>query len=150
MTPKLSLSPSRQGKKQVIVFVDPDLFDLVTKKTDKEGKTKQEILAEGINAFFSAHDKQAPLSLGHSRIVRRRNGVAQVRDNGPSCRQGRRPIMGWFLEKEVAAVKKFAKEVNCPLQKIGEFGLKHITGLETLVDAKAITKETKSRKRSSK
>jgi hypothetical protein len=134
MKPKNALPPSRQGKKQVIAYVDPSLAESVREKASSEDKTNQEIIAEAINAFFMSHGREPVFLVGHYRIVRRRKGVSKVRENIAACREGKRAVMGWFDAQSVSKVRKFAKEINLPIQEVLEVGLLHVTGRRLLPD----------------
>jgi hypothetical protein len=129
---KNSIPPSRQGKKQVITYVSPDLGDAVRKKAEEEGKTLQEMLAEAMNAVCEIHDMPPIFKTGHKRIVKRKQGQSKIRslNNAPSCRTGRKPIGGWFKEEEVRNANHFSNEISIPIQKILEIGLKQITGIK--------------------
>ena len=128
---KNSIPPSRQGKKQVITYVSPEIGEAVLNKAEKESKTLQELVAEAMNKVCELHDKEPIFKTGHSRVVKRKAGRAQLRtlNNAPSCRNGKRPIGGWFEEQQVKSAVSFSEEISLPIQKILEIGLKQITGL---------------------
>ncbi len=118
MKMKNNLPPSRQGKKQIIAYVSPEIADQVRAKADKEGKTNTEVVAEAMNAVFESHGRSAVFPLGHNRIVRRHKGISKVRTtaNAPRCRAGTRPVGAWFdahlvkMASELAAEQKTSKQ----------------------------------------
>lgn len=128
---KNSIPPSRQGKKQVITYVNSEIGTAVLSKADNEGKTLQELVAEAMNKVCELHNREPIFKTGHSRIVKRKAGRAQLRtlNNAPSCRNNKRPIGGWFEEHQVKEAVLFSEEISLPIQKILEIGLKQITGM---------------------
>lgn len=134
MKPKASTPPSRQGKKQMITYVDLELATAVEKKAAKEGKTMQELLAEAANIVLAAHDRAPIFKPEHQRVLRRRRGRSQPRTNAnaPDCRTNKRPIGGWYEYKSVEATRAFASEIGMGRERMLEVGLRHITGLQLM------------------
>jgi hypothetical protein len=134
MRPKASVPPSRQGKKQMITYVDVDLVEAVEAKAAREEKTLQELLAEAANAVMLAHGRQALFKPEHQRVLRRSSGRSQARtrDNAPMCRTDKRPIAGWYDYRAVELTAKFSKEIGMGRERMLETGLRHITGLSLM------------------
>jgi hypothetical protein len=134
MQPKASVPPSRQGKKQMITYVDADLARAVEKKAASENKTMQELLAEAANSVLAAHDRAPILKPKHQRVLRRKRGRSRPRTNAnaPECRTGKRPIGGWYEIKEVQDLAAFARELGLGRERMLEIGLRHITGLQLM------------------
>ncbi|MBO9428474.1 ribbon-helix-helix domain-containing protein [Sulfitobacter sp. R18_1] len=125
---KNKLPPSRQGKQQVIAYVEPALAERVHQKAENEGKTTTEVVAEALNSYFVAEGRAPVFPLGHLRIVRRRKGVSKVRNssNAPACRSGTRPVGAWFDAHLVKMATDLASETGVSKQEMLTQGLKNI------------------------
>lgn len=129
-----TLPPSRRGKKQLITYVEPDIADRVVELRREQGKTKQEIVADAMNAFFRAHNRTPVFPGGHQRVIERNRGLAKARaeDKAAACRSGKFSVAGWFDPEPVRVAKAFAEELNIPLQDMLKFGILHVTGASPL------------------
>lgn len=127
---KASQPPSRLGKKQMIVYADPELVEAVEAKAGREEKSLQEMLAEAANAVMRAFGRAPVFEMGHERIVRRSKGRSTTRNGKrtPQCRNGKRPIGGYYKIADVEAATDFASEIGLGRERMLEIGLQHITG----------------------
>lgn len=135
-------APSRVGRKQIIAYCDPTTVADVHALRESEGKTVQEILGEAINASFLRHGLTPPIiELGHRRVVRRtkqklskaRTDAPTIAKEGtkggyvyPSCRQGLRPLAGWFDQHVYDAVVALSARVGESIQDIVRLGISRI------------------------
>ena len=124
-------APSREGKKQVIAFLQPLQAEAAYAKAAKDDKTNQEVIGDALNAEFAFYGKPPPVPPGHFRIVRRTQKRAEVRSESTSasCRSGRVAYGGWFDEEIVAKLGRHASEFSLSVQAIIEHGLELITGV---------------------
>jgi hypothetical protein len=123
-------APSRLGKMQIIMFVDPHLAAHVNAKHQREGKTKQELIAEAANAMLALQDQAPILTGGHARTFKRKRNVSVARTNEqtPACRTGKVSIGGWFPIAEVQSLKDYVKTQKSSLQDFLILGMWEITG----------------------
>jgi hypothetical protein len=121
-------APSRQGKKQIIGFIEPSLVDAFHAKARAEGKTNQELLGEALNAAFAKFGRRPVIETGHSRVVRRikKRSMIRTEENAPPCRTGRRSIGGWFDGQIHDRVTAFAAEVGLGMQAVIELGVQEL------------------------
>lgn len=125
------ISPSREGKTQVIAFLQPNQIEAAQSKATRDNKTNQEIIGEAINAVYALYGLPPVMPLGHERIVRRnkKRSLERAPGKGAQCRNGRKSYGGWFLTEIVAQLNIFASEINLSKQSIIEKGVELITGV---------------------
>ena len=121
----------RQGKKQVIAYLEPNQAQAAYAKAARDSKTNQEIIGEALNAVFAFYGMPPPVPAGHRRIFRRATARALPRDEArvPRCRANRLSYGGWFDEDVVAKIQRLAAEFHLSIQVIIEHGLEMITGV---------------------
>jgi len=124
-------APSRAGKRQILVYLDPDVVAAAHAKARSDGKSVQELMAEAINAVYALHGLEPPIRPEHCRLVRRAAGAKiKTEDHGVAkCRNGKQTLGGWFDKADKEAVKAFADRVGLGLQGMLDMGVRQITGL---------------------
>lgn len=134
-------APSRAGKKQVSAFLRPNQAQAAYDMARTQGKTNQEVLGEAMNAVCAFHGLQPLVPSGHTRIVRRKSGRAEMRDGGnkgtPACRNGRISFAGFFDDDTVARLRRYAADVDMSVQSWIVLGIQLITGVAPEAPAKA-------------
>lgn len=127
MPPKMSgPPPSRRGKRQLVVFLEPSFAHRIRLRAEKEQKTVQEMLGAGMNEVLVANGYRAIFPVGHQRLLKRNRAVAAPRKTTTTtlARRGLASISGWFDLKFVNYVNSAANELGFTLQQLAEVGLK--------------------------
>lgn len=127
MRPKKSgPAPSRRGKRQLVVFLDPSFAGPVRARALEEEKTVQEMLASSMNAILSRNGYKQIFPVGHQRFLQRKQRVAVPRktDTTTLARRGRASISGWFDIKCLDYANGAACELGLTLQTLAENGLR--------------------------
>jgi hypothetical protein len=140
---KAGPAPSRRGKRQLVVFLDPSFAEPVRARAVCEGKTVQEMLASGMNAILSKNGYRKIFPVGHQRYLRRKQRVAVPRKTATTtlARRGLASISGWFDTKCLDYANSAACELGLTLQELAEEGLKLIM-LEPPAPQPAVEDET--------
>jgi hypothetical protein len=59
----MATSPSREGKRQIGVYVDPSVKQALVLLAVEKGSTVQSLLEEALTLLFAAHGKECPVDL---------------------------------------------------------------------------------------
>jgi hypothetical protein len=123
---KAGPAPSRRGKRQLVVFLDPSFAGPVRARALREGKTVQEMLASGMNAILARNGYRKIFPVGHQRYLRRKQRVAVPRKTATTtlARRGLASISGWFDTKCLDYANSAACELGLTLQELAEEGLR--------------------------
>ncbi|WP_408902829.1 hypothetical protein [Methylobacterium radiotolerans] len=125
---------SRAGKKQIVVFLDPDVLGRLRARARDEERTMQEVLAACINEGLQPLGHPPLFVVEHRRMFVRSMRRAKPRsgeDTRPS-RRGLNGLAGWFEETIVDAALSFAVERGTSVQAIGEEGARRLLADPTL------------------
>jgi dihydroxyacetone kinase len=125
MKMKFSKSNSREGKKQLVAYVNDDFATLVHNYAEKNDKTIQEVLAEAVNQFYLSKGNNPILPVGHIRMFHRRIGVSKIRNSSPAkSRKGKRSIVAYYDSEKVLEVQKFSRSNKISFHEIFKQGFK--------------------------
>ncbi|MGY3581362.1 hypothetical protein ACVIGB_000569 [Bradyrhizobium sp. USDA 4341] len=125
---KAGPAPSRRGKRQLVVFLDPKFARPVRARAEKEEKTMQEMLASAMNAILAENGCREVFPAGHQRYLKRKRKVAVPRktDTTTLARRGLASVSGWFETKCLDYANSAACELGLSLQELAQEGLKLI------------------------
>lgn len=121
------IAPSRQGKRQVIAYLEPSLADSALAYAYKHNKTLQEVIADAINAELARRGHPPLMSTIRQRVIRRRVRRAAIRNetnSNCSARVGKKSFSGWFYVNQVTALAAVAKAEDCTIQNLLEEGVR--------------------------
>lgn len=117
--------PSRRGKRQLVVFLEPAFVDKIRARALAERRTVQEMIGLGMNAALLENGYREIFPVGHYRLVRRNNATAAPRltESTTLARRGRASLSGWFDTKCLDYAHAAAFERGVTLQEFAEGGL---------------------------
>lgn len=124
---------SRAGKKQILVFLDPEVLGRLRTRARNEERTMQEVLAACLNEGLQPLGHPPIFPVEHRRMFVRSMRRAKPRgaDDRPS-RRGMNGLAGWFPTELVDTALGFAVERGTSVQAIGEEGARRLLADPTL------------------
>lgn len=121
--------PSRLGKRQVGVYLAPDMADRVRGAAHASRESIQTLLARAINAELASRGLPPPLSVVGLRQFKRVVGAATSRVAAPDCRRGTKIVAGWYDRKEVERLVSLCSELGTTVQAVATAGLEKLNSL---------------------
>jgi hypothetical protein len=124
---------SRAGKKQIVVFLEPDVIGRLRVRARNEERTMQEVLAACMNEGLRPLGHPPLFTVEHRRMFVRSSRRAKPRggETRPS-RRGLNGLAGWFPGSLVDETLSFASERGTSVQAIGEEGARRLLSDPTL------------------
>jgi len=121
--------PDRHNKKQVLVYLDPELYAASEEYVLENHLTKQEFVGLALNRRLSEIGSSVVLQTRHERLLRRSSSKAarQPVTKTPS-RRGRIVMGGWFHASMVDQAIGDLSEHDTSLQSAIETGIASLLG----------------------
>lgn len=122
------LPPSRQGKKQIVAFLDPATVEAAHARRRSRSVTLQELVGASINNALGQFGREPLIEIRRDRLVRRERALAKVQVGGAAAlsRTGKRRMAAWFDADVVNKVGFFASEVGLRVEDLVEMGVRAI------------------------